>query len=102
MRAERVREWTAPWVAEGREQGLKEGIEHGIEQGRAEERRLLRRLAARKFTTETAPRLSARVGSSVRPEAPGSGRRLDHRVRDRRRTARPCGTRSRTTGPGRQ
>ena len=59
MRAERVREWTAPWVAEGREQGLKEGIEHGIEQGRAEERKLLCRLAARKFTTETAPRLSA-------------------------------------------
>ena len=59
MLAERVREWTAPWVAEGREQGLKEGVEHGIEQGRAEERRLLCRLAARKFTTETTPRLSA-------------------------------------------
>ena len=59
MLAENVREWTAPWIAEGREQGLKEGIEHGIEQGRAEELRLLCRLAARKFTPETAPRLSA-------------------------------------------
>ena len=68
MLAERVKEWTAPWVAEGREQGLKEGIEHGIEQGLAEERTLLCRLAARKFTTETAPRLSAVLEHLSDPE----------------------------------
>ena len=68
MLAERVKEWTAPWVAEGREQGLKEGIEHGIEQGLAEERTLLCRLAARKFTTETAPRLSVVLEHLSDPE----------------------------------
>ena len=49
-----LQELVARWVAEGREQG----IEQGIEQGRGEERRLLCRQAARKFTPETAPRLS--------------------------------------------
>ena len=72
MLAEQVREWTAEWVAEGREQGLKEGIEQGIEQGiergRSEERRLLCRQAARKFDTETAPRLAALLDRLSDPE----------------------------------
>ena len=84
MLAEQVKEWTAEWVAEGREQGLKEGIEQGIKRGiergieqgiergieqvRAEERRLLCRQAARKFTAETAPRLSALLERLTDPE----------------------------------
>ena len=68
MLAEQVREWTAEWVAEGREQGLKEGIEQGIERGRSEERRLLCRQAARKFDTETAPRLAALLDRLSDPE----------------------------------
>ena len=71
-----LQEMVAGWVAEGREQGLKEGreqgreqgIEQGIEQGRSEERRLLCRQAARKFTPETAPRLSVLLERLTDPE----------------------------------
>ena len=63
-----LQEMVAGWVAEGREQGLKEGIEQGIEQGRGEERRRLCRQAARKFTPETAPRLSVLLELLTDPE----------------------------------
>ena len=68
-----LQELVAGWVAEGREQGLKEGveqgIEQGIEQGRGDERRLLCRQAARKFTPETAPRLSVLLERLTDPES---------------------------------
>ena len=60
-----LQELVAGWVAEGREQG----IEQGIEQGRGEERRLLCRQAARKFTPETAPRLSVLLERLTDPES---------------------------------
>ena len=60
-----LQELVAGWVAEGREQG----IEQGIEQGRSEERRLLCRQAARKFTPETAPRLSVLLERLTDPES---------------------------------
>ncbi len=67
-----LQEMVAEWMAEGHERGLKEGIERGIERGieqvRAEERRLLCRLAARKFTAETGPRLSALLERLSDPE----------------------------------
>ena len=67
-----LQEMVAGWVAEGREQGLKEGreqgLEQGIEQGCSEERRLLCRQAARKFTPETAPRLSVLLEGLTDPE----------------------------------
>ena len=75
-----LQDLVAGWVAEGREQGLKEGIDQGIEQGiergieqgieqvRGEERRLLCRQAARKFTPETAPRLSVLLERLTDPE----------------------------------
>ena len=59
-----LQELVAEWVAEGRERGLQEGIE----QGRGEERKLLCRLAARKFTAETAPRMSALLERLRDPE----------------------------------
>ena len=80
-----LQELVAGWVAEGREQGLKEGVEQGIERGieqgleqgieqgieqvRGEERRLLCRQAARKFTPETAPRLSVLLERLTDPES---------------------------------
>ena len=63
-----LQDLVAGWVAEGREQGLKEGIEQGIEQGRGEERRRLCRQAARKFSTETGPRLSVLLEHLTDPE----------------------------------
>ena len=56
-----LQELVAGWVAEGRESGLKEGIEQGIEQ-------VLCRQAERKFTAETAPRLSALLARLTDPE----------------------------------
>ena len=56
-----LQELVAGWVAEGREQGLKEGVE--------QERRLLCRQAARKFTPETAPRLSVLLQRLTDPES---------------------------------
>ena len=89
MLAEQVREWTEEWVEEGREQGIAQGREQGIAQGRAEERALLCRQAERKFDAATARRLTAALEDVADAGRFGGGWRLDHRVRDRDRAARP-------------
>ena len=119
MLAEQVREWTEEWVEEGREQGIAQGREQGIAQGReqgiaqgreqgiAQGREQGRgpragdRAGPRRRTGAVVPAGGAevrrshsaaagrRAGGRCRRGPVGGGWRLDHRVRDRGRAARP-------------
>ena len=113
MLAEQVREWTEEWVEEGREQGIEQGreqgreqgIEQGIAQGREQGRRAGPRAGDRAGPRRrTGAVVSAggaevrrshsaaagrRAGGRCRPGPVGGGWRLDHRVRDGGRSARP-------------
>ena len=89
MLAEQVREWTEEWVEEGREQGIVQGREQGIAQGRAEERALFVPAGGAQVRRSHSATAGRRAGGRCRPGPVGGGWRLDHRVRDGGRSARP-------------
>ena len=78
----------AAWAEEGYEQGVKDGIEQGVEQARAEETQA----AVPHDGAEVHGHAAAVVRTAaaiIRSGAIGAGWRVDHRVRNRGRTARP-------------
>ena len=86
---DRVRAWREAERAQGRAEGVEQGRAEGVDQERA----LLRRLAERKFGAETADRLSAFLARIGGAGAAGGHRRMDHRLRLRRRVDRAGGER---------